>query len=333
MRPRPQRPPRTLRTVAVLGAMLVTVLAACSTPSPPRPTPPPGPSPTLMGFTFVDRADGVTDIRHNGVLVAEATDGARTVTFFGPERAFTEVNTTVAVVKTDRWVRVAPRAWHPGAGTEAWFADFMLATLSSDAPDILAMATQYLDGRPTLRDASGIPYAGDAGFGLLREGDTVDGADFFDYLGIPYTFPDGTRRRPDPRWYRKLDCSGYLRLVYGYRAGIPLSAGTTGADGLPRTAHAMAYNSAAVTVAEGPTRTEPPKDLAGVRPGDLVFFALRDDEHISHSGIVLGRDDAGRLRFVSSRTLINGPTFGDFRARSVLDAGLFRDRLRRVIRL
>jgi hypothetical protein len=290
----------------------------------------------LPGFIVGSESnDGITHIfrRPDHSLAAILTDGARTMTFIGDKRTFTERDTTRAKVTTDHWVRVAPQVWHPAALGETWFREYFRTTVDSTKADILATAMQYQDGAPMLRDDDGVPYAGDASFGLLREGDDVDGADFYDYLGIGWRFPDGTRKQSDPKWYRKLDCSGFLRLIYGYRSGIAISDQNDGTDGLPRTAQAMATNSQAVTIAAGDTDAQAPKTLEHLEPGDLVFFALRSDTHMSHSGIYIGDDQDGHLRFISSRTQINGPTFGDYRAKSILDTGVFRHRLRRVIRL
>lgn len=333
---------RRIVAITAVLASLLTGAVACTNSREPEPTNTekkmPNPHPSLTGYLLGgEDKDGVTRIYRDQQppqLAAIVTDGARAVTFVGPQRTFTEPSTTSAKVKTDSWVRVAPKAWQHGAWTEPWFIDFF-RTYAEDysTADVLAMAMQYQDDAPTVRDDAGVPFAGDAGFGLARDGEDVDGADFYDYLGINWKFPSGEKKQPDEQWYRKLDCSGYLRLVYGYRAGIRLSAGTSGDDGLPRTAQAMATNSPSRTIAAGDTAGEAPKSLDNLLPGDLVFFALRSDTHMSHSGIYVGKDQDGHMRFISSRTQINGPTFGDFRSRSIIDTGIFRQRLRRVIRL
>jgi cell wall-associated NlpC family hydrolase len=126
-------------------------------------------------------------------------------------------------------------------------------------------------------------------------------------------------------------------MVYGYRSGLPLLYGRTepGVDGLPRTAHAMAYNTRQVTIAAGLPDRAPDIDEEWIMPGDLVFFALRaDPSRISHSGIVIGRDAGGRLRFVSSRGNTEGPSFADDDGtESTLDETVWRTSLRRIVRL
>lgn len=50
------------------------------------------------------------------------------------------------------------------------------------------------------------------------------GSDFYDYLGVPWTFPDTVTRRPEKDRARSVDSSGHVRLVYGYRSGFPLNS-------------------------------------------------------------------------------------------------------------
>lgn len=269
----------------------------------------------------------------NGQILAVLTAGARTVTFIGPERTFTEVGSTVVTVRTHTWVRLAPKPWTPEAAGEQWFRDFLRRYANSTDTDVLATVMQYMSGAPVLHDEAGTPYAGDAGFGLNRDEDGVDGADFNDYLGVTWTFPGGDVRRPDPKWYRKLDCSGYLRLVFGYRSGVRLLWSPEGTEGIPRTANAMATSGLGALVAAGRTPSEAPSSIDRLRPGDLVFFALRSQTHVSHSGIYVGQDEKGRMRFMSSRPGPDGPTMGDSQTRGTLEVGTFRERLRRVIRL
>ncbi len=276
------------------------------------------------------------NVYHSGKRVAILTEGARTVVFDGKKRTFSEPDNTKAVVHSHSYVRVAPKAWYAGAQDEDWFSAWFLRSLREDADDILGAAMQYLDGSPTRHDSNGVPFRGDAGFGLVRTSDTVDGADFYDYLGIPWKWPDGSTSQPSKRWFRKVDCSGYIRLVYGYRGGITLHRTSDRVEGLPRNARGLAKLAPSVLIAEGKTDSSNPtlNDLGSILPGDLVFFALHDNlKFISHSGIYIGDDNGGHMRFLSSRTSVNGPTFGDFQTKSIFDDGFFYNRLRRVIRL
>ncbi|MFC0533376.1 C40 family peptidase [Phytohabitans kaempferiae] len=277
--------------------------------------------------------------RADQAVVATLTVGARTVTFAGPRRRFAEPSTTAAVVESTTWVQVAPQAWPPGPQIPESLAQWLLAELRRDdlPVDVLAAAMQYLPDAPDLRDEQGVRYAGDAGFGYVHSRDERDGADFYDYLAIPWHFPDGGSVKPSGRWVRDLDCSGFVRLIYGYRFGIPLfsQTATTTVDGLPRTAASMAAYARSVVIAAAPSPSRSPTDLSAMQPGDLVFFALDDDDAalITHSGIYVGDDADGGMRFISSRGTVDGPTIGDVRGDGVIDSGYFGKRLRRVIRL
>lgn len=265
----------------------------------------------------------------DGQPAAVLTHGARTVVFTGPARIFTEPATTNAQVVTTSWVRFAARPFEPEQLDQDEFATWFLNAVADRSDDVLATAAQYVTGAPA-PDSGG---AGDARFGYEISG--AGSADFYDYLGVPWTWTDGKVTEPEPRWAGHLDCSGYVRLVYGYRMGIPVSRFNADAQGLPRSSYAMADMAAAVTVAADPDPAMPPANLSRIQPGDLVFFALSPErpEQISHCGIYIGTDTAGGKRFVSSRQKADGPTFGDVGGRSVIDSVFFGPKLRRIIRL
>ncbi|MER7892124.1 NlpC/P60 family protein [Micromonospora sp. NPDC094482] len=276
--------------------------------------------------------------RSDQAVVATLTAGARTVVVAGPPRQFTEPSTTPAVIDSTSWVRVAPRAWQAEHDLDEKFASWLLDQIEAKNPpvDVLAAAMQYLPDAPDGVNDDGVRYIGDAGFGYVHSADERDGADFYDYLEIPWKFSDSGRAKPSKRWDRDLDCSGYLRLIYGYRFGIPLfnAPVNTTVNGLPRTASSMASYARSVLIAAGRNPSRAPTNLSAMQPGDLVFFALHDDPGlITHSGIYLGKDQDGGMRFVSSRGTVDGPTFGDVRGDGVVDSGYFGERLRRVIRL
>jgi cell wall-associated NlpC family hydrolase len=270
-----------------------------------------------------------------GALVAELTHGSRTVVFNGAARTFTEPEATKAKVVTHSWVHVADEAFEPALIGDPAFAKWLRARIGKPMDDVLSSACDYITDAPA-RHRDGVRYAGDASFGYLNNESTRDGADFYDYLGIPWTWPDGSSSRPASKWARALDCSGYLRLVFGYRMGMTLHRRNKRVDeGLPRTAYAIAERAPSTLIAEAEEPDQVPSDLSRVAPGDVVFFALHDSDPglITHCGIVLGRDGDGDLRFVSARERIDGPTFGDVAGAGIINAGFFGDRLRKIIRL
>ena len=255
-----------------------------------------------------------------GEVVATMTDGARSVALLGPARILADPDFTTATVPTTTWVRFLPREWSPGSERQPWFQPWLDQALRDTSPDLFGVAVQYLHGQPTQTDAAGLTYRGDAGFGPARSGgDLAENSDFYDYLGVAWTFPDGEQEIPDPARYRDVDCSGFLRLVLGYRMGLPLRNTNDAGAGLPRRAYAMAVVGPGVAIIpdEGTTVT----DYSALQPGDLVFFNLDAHPQIDHSAIYLGLDDSGHHRFLSSRRRADGPTLGDLGGPSLLDGG------------
>jgi cell wall-associated NlpC family hydrolase len=301
------------------------------------------PEPSVVGKTIaaaykVTRAEHpartvVTD-KSSGRRVATFTDGARTVSVTGKSRTFTEKKAT-ATVSTDVWIRLSDKRWKSAYAKDPAWMTWLRKQIASDAPDILQFFTEYLRGAPAKTDSKGRIYAGDAGFGIER-GASTDGADFHEYMGVPWDF-DGVEVPANPQWAGHLDCSGYLRMVYGFRGGLPLLRGRVDGivDGLPRTAEQMAYQAKSALVAAGKSTAKAPTSLNAIQPGDLVFFAMRDDPNlVSHSGVYLGVDPEGDPRFASSRGISGGPSFGDFgTAKATLNDPIFAADLRRVIRL
>ncbi|MGW3124449.1 NlpC/P60 family protein [Streptomyces sp. NPDC001107] len=278
-----------------------------------------------------------------GTVVATFTDGARTAVLTGPSRTFAEPRTTDAEVVTKSWVRLLPKAWAPGAERSGWFGTWLRSRLGSRDPDILATAFDYIAGAPARTTAAGVRYGGAARYTPGTAGDPGrtgqdkrrTGSDFYDYLGIPWTFPDAVTRRPEKDRARSVDSSGYVRLVYGYRSGLPLNSrdGTAG-SGLQRTPDAIARGRLGVPVI--PLTGHRPVVIQQLQPGDLVFFRTRDvpGGRIGHIGIYLGLDTADHPRFISSRKNAGGPTMGDKGGTSRLDGdGYYAQGLRAARRL
>jgi len=241
-----------------------------------------------------------------GNWLATFTRGAYTVAYRGSRRIFSEGGRTV---NTDTWVRVLPQPFNGVVDT------LLLAEMLQDTvtPDILGLAMQYIEGAPPIFDnvnGQMRQIAGDAGYG-----DGI-GADFNDYLGIKWTYPSGTTSSADAKFFRKLDCSGYVRMLYGYRGTphkVPLSL-TVKYTTLPRTSYNQYDYGTGVILIENKLKQPPASALAVLQPGDLLFWdssSSRDTPGgINHVGIYLGKDTAGRMRFISSLPSTDGPAFG-----------------------
>ncbi|MEV8505677.1 NlpC/P60 family protein [Actinoplanes sp. NPDC051475] len=288
-----------------------------------------------------------------GKLVAVMTDGARTAHLQGPQRTIAEPRFTPAKIITTEWVRLAPKPWTAAAANEEWFATWFTKALVDKSPDILGIAMQYMYGAPPKKDAEGKQYSGDASFGPLSDIDPdgrAENSDFYDYLGVPWEFPDGVKEKPSETHRLSLDCSGFLRMVYGYRSGYPLLgvgvgiepgekrqqeiAHTVKEPGLPRSAWAIADFGPGVQLM--PNTGKRAANIDRLLPGDLLLFNAGpvQNKHIEHSGLYLGVDDRGHRRFLSSRSQANGPTMGDLHGESILDgSGFWAIRLRTARRL
>jgi cell wall-associated NlpC family hydrolase len=265
----------------------------------------------------------------DGLWRATFTDGALTVNLHGARRTFTE-STTTATVTSDVWVRLLGQ---PFSGTVD--TSWLDAELADGSPDVLALAMQYVTGAPAVYDDAGAKIGGDSDYGPLQaDGTRAEGSDFNDYLGMAWTYPSGTVDQPEADQFGSLDCSGYVRMVFGYRADMPLSLSPDDGRSIPRTSYQIAAAAPGIVVL--PNAGVPPLSRSALQPGDLVFFdaATADGTRIDHVGIFLGRDSAGHDRFLSSRKTVNGPTLGDVGGRSILDGtGLYAVSFREARRL
>ncbi|WP_432133323.1 MULTISPECIES: C40 family peptidase [unclassified Streptomyces] len=280
----------------------------------------------------------------DGRIKGVFTDGALTATLTGPARTFQEPASTASKVSTTDWVRLMPEPWSKGAEKEKWFKDWYAEYATSEKDDIFAFAFDYVAGAPEKKDKQGVVYAGDAKFGPLNPNGSagndlrLEQSDFYDYLGVPYPFRDGVVGRPESMRARSIDCSGFIRMVWGYRARYPLMSSDESGDGLPRTANGMARSGEGVDVLPltGISAKDRPSAIDQLQPGDLVFFKLdtRTGERLDHVGMVLGHDTEGHLIFVSSREEVDGPTIGDIGGVSRLDGnGYYAKTLRSAKRL
>ncbi|MER8234197.1 hypothetical protein ACIRQY_18145 [Streptomyces sp. NPDC101490] len=280
----------------------------------------------------------------DGGIKAVLTDGARTAKLTGPGRTFAEPTSTASKVSTTDWVRLMPKVWSEGAEKQKWFQEWYAEFADSKEDDLFAIAFQYVAGAQERKDKEGVSFAGDANFGPLNTtgaegGDLrLEQSDFYDYLGLSYPFRDGNVGKPETKRARSLDCSGYLRMVLGYRARYPLMSSDKSGNGLPRTANGMARSGEGTDVLPltGVSAQDRPTTIDLLQPGDIVFFKLdaRTGQRLDHVGMVLGHDTEGHLIFVSSREEVNGPTIGDLGGVSRLDGnGYYAKTLRSAKRL
>jgi len=250
--------------------------------------------------------------------VATFTIGARTVTLRGTTRVFAEPATTTASVTSTTWVRLLPRPF-TGKVDTTW----LTAALSDTSPDVLATAAQYTTGAPRLLAPDGRFLAGDADYGPLRsDGTRAEGSDFNDYLGMAWSY-GATTDQPEANELNALDCSGFVRMVLGYRLKVEMTLDPDGVR-LPRRAVQMLASAPGVVTLPN-TGSRPPSTSA-LAPGDLLFFdgSTDDGTAVDHIGLYLGLDSAGAPRFVSSRKTANGPTMGDVGGKSLLSgSGLY----------
>ncbi|MFJ5774628.1 NlpC/P60 family protein [Streptomyces sp. NPDC093094] len=239
------------------------------------------------------------------------------------------------VVTHDTWVRVLSE---PFDGTWTSALEQRIRSWAGDtSPDALTYSSMYRPYAPAVTDPArqNAQTLGESGYSaLLASGQREVGADFHEYMGLAWTFPSGesVTTTPDPKWLKNLDCSGFVRMVYGYHLGVPMGlAQDSERRYLPRTSQKQAASSPGVVVAQA---TDAPPPLTALRIGDVLFWNDPDDGAVSHTGIYMGVDQHGRRRFVSSRKTPDGPTMGDIGGKSIIDgtaSDLYTDKLR-VIR-
>jgi hypothetical protein len=288
---------------------------------------------TLAGpyvYSRLSGPDRTVVSTQSGTQVAVLTDDARAVCFSGPTRTFAEPSTTTATVTTDDWVRLSPVRWSYGDEQSAWFQSWFPDQVGSTEPDLFGLYSEYSAGAPDKVNSDGVRYAGQAQFGVLTSsggyqnplGDRDDRADFYDYLGTGYDFPDGVGK-PNSEWYGDLDCSGLVRILYGYRMGYPMFLGdgsNSNEDTLPRHSWSIAANGPGPFLfGQGSSARPDNGNLELLQPGDVLFFAEGSvKSEVDHCGIYFGTDQNGNYRFLSSRMGANGPTFGDAAGLSVI---------------
>ncbi len=241
-------------------------------------------------------------------------------------------------VTHDQWIRVLDDPydgdWTPDieARIRHWAQD--------TSPDVLAYSMMFGAHAPPVVDGTlGYQVYGEAGYGPLQpDGKRFEFSDFNDYFGVAWDFDSGEHRdfpHFDIDETLNIDCSGFVRMVYGYRMGLPLTFDLN-FDGLniPRRSRDMGPDGPGIIVAQA---VGAPPSLAKIQIGDVVFFDADSGDEVSgqidHDGIYIGQDSLGGYRFISSRKVADGPTFGDLGGPSLLDgAGFYADALRIIRR-
>ncbi|QJY46649.1 hypothetical protein [Pseudonocardia broussonetiae] len=300
---------------------------------------------TFDGTTHTMRAwkDGDTEPVSPNLSVADTTYptgrmGVRTLAATSstnnPVFLFDDFTATAAwpanpTITHSTWVRVLPAAF-AGIVNPTWLA----AALADTSLDVLALSMQYITGAATVMDGPQ-KIAGDAHYGPLNAAGGRDvGADFNDYLGLDWTYTGVDSA--ESAELDSLDCSGFLRIVWGYRAGLPLSLNAVGSGQLPRVSRDQLDSGPGVIIV--PRTGAQITDLTPLRIGDIVGFdATADldeyDGEIDHTGIYLGLGTDGAYRFISSRKTPDGPTFADMGGPSRLDgSGIYARKLRTIRR-
>ncbi len=268
-----------------------------------------------------------------GTVLATFTKGSRTVVMHGPSRTFAEPENTDTTVTTSDWVRISPTVFS-GAIDQVWLAQATALNNNqvSSSPDMIQIAMQYIIKAPLLKDVGGKVIAGDASYGPLQtDGQRQEGSDFNDFVGIPYTYGNVVDQ-PEVAQRGDLDCSGFQRMIWGYRGGLALELNPTG-KAIPRRAYQIFQSAPGVDVV--PSTGLQVNDFSRLQTGDIVFHdaSTNDGTQIDHLGMYLGLDSQGSHRFISSRKTADGPTFGDRGGKSILDGnGLYAKSFRAVRR-
>lgn len=308
-----------------------------------------------LGSFSVSRVGTLRHVSQAGVWKATFTASARTVTLAGPERTFQE-STARDSVTHSTWVRSLSQPFQDEVDMK-WLRAALAANERS-VPDHLAIGMQYIAGAKPKLDADRRQIAGDASYGPIGDdGVRALGSDVPDYLRTKTDVMSGTgtasgvdddvsttellARR------LSLDCSGFIRMVYGFRDAFAgsgyaqpyvlsgLSSNThegTSTDSeaiekktkLPRTAESLFLEGPGVVIIEDSVDAR--NGLGDLRPGDLLFFRADEtrEAQLDHVAIYLGLDDAKKRRFLSSRKSADGPTLGDTKGASTLDGtGLY----------
>ena len=161
---------------------------------------------------------------------------------------------------------------------------------------------------PPVKNGMGLQIEGTSHYGPQEStGDRLTGADFNDYLGISWTFPSGTVDPPRPTDALSMDCSGFMRMIWGYRLGMPMDINPS-PNWIPRRSFEILDSAPGVVIIAN--NGSQVVDFSSLLAGDLVFFDAdaSDGTRIDHVGMFMGKDETSHYRFASSRKSVDGPT-------------------------
>lgn len=216
---------------------------------------------------------------------------------------------------------------------EAWLADALVDT----SPDVVDIATSFGKSSPTVTRGV-VQVRGPASYGPFATdglGGRQEGGDLNDYMNLTWDYA-GTKDTPeaDQAAVRSLDCSGFVRMVFG-PAGVGFrvsNGGTPDGVSIPRVSRdqALAVAPGVQIIAHtGAVPPDPALIATTLQVGDILGFDAtsdpgEDEGQVDHVGIYLGLDTAGHPRFISSRKTPDGPTMSDTGGNSTLDGtGLY----------
>lgn len=276
--------------------------------------------PAALAYEFVRASSPARTIvrSDDGAWRATFTDGAYTVRHSGPSRTFSEpvragITGGTQTVTHNSYVRVMTSKWPSGKIPSAAEVDALLARAD---PDLFAIAFQYVTGQPAVTTADSTAVNGQRMIsGDAAYGDDV-GADFNDYMGVDWNYGSshGGTDANETSEYAHIDCSGFVRMVFGYRLGMTLAKLNYERPtvAIARTSALQADAGKSVGVSIIAPRNSKPSSFGNLAPGDLVFFDSHGgDNEIDHVGIYLGVDNEGNDRVLSSRKALDGPTMKD----------------------
>ena len=305
----------TLRSFMLAGLAALTLTACSHDPLSPsthsaashgRPTGATVQSTVVITGRFKISTDAsITTVTNavTNVWLATYTLNCRTVTMTGDSRTFSENGTTVT---HSTWVRALTQPFSGTVDTTWLSANLANNKNTNDTDDVLSIASEYLQAG-----------AKNANYGPTS---TTEGSDFNDYLQTTWTYTphwSTSLNKQVSSWtdgydtnrVNCLDCSGYMRMVWGYRSQVPMIFNPN-----PNTPNAAMPRKAYEIYANGPGALVN-LPATNFRIGDLVFFdadssSTEEIGRIDHVGMFIGTDQNGNLRFIHSRKSENrGPTF------------------------